>query len=287
MSSKVKRGVALYSYSGEYGKTMNLEDCFKDMYDMGATGIEILANSHIDSYPKLSDDYLEKWQRLCKQYQIEPVEYGHWIDTRLYKNRDISMEEAREMLINDFKIAHKLGFKILRTKMGVINGELAPVENWREIVKSVLADAEKYNVIMCPEIHLTTVLADQFVQDYVDFIKETGTKHFGLNVDLSVFQNRFDVPGVLVFNPDCKHSLPEEIIPLLPYIKCIHAKFNKMDDDFNELTIPYPEILNLLKEHDWEGYLLSEYEGVNKELEGYVSQELRKHHVMMKRILGH
>ena len=287
MDRKVKRGVAIYSYSGEYGRTMNLEDCFKDMQDMGATGIEILANSHIDSYPELSEEYVAKWEYLCGKYGIEPVEYGHWIDTRLYKNRDMSLEEAREKLINDFKIAHRLGFKILRTKMGVINGELAPVENWREIIKSVLPEAEKYDVIMCPEIHLTTVLADQFVQDYVDFIEVTGTKNFGLNIDLSVFQNRFDVPGVVVFNPDCKHSEPEEIIRLLPYVKCIHAKFNKMDDNFNELTIPYPEILKILVEQGWEGYLLSEYEGENKDVPGFVSQELRKQHVMMKRILGY
>ena len=254
MDKKVKRGVAIYSYSGEYGRTMNLEDCFKDMLDMGATGIEILANSHIDSYPDLSEEYVAKWEYLCGKYGIEPVEYGHWIDT---------------------------------SKMGVINGELAPVENWREIIKSVLPEAEKYDVIMCPEIHLTTVLADQFVQDYVDFIEETGTKNFGLNIDLSVFQNRFDVPGVVVFNPDCKHSEPEEIIRLLPYVKCIHAKFNKMDDNFNELTIPYPEILKILVEQGWEGYLLSEYEGENKDVPGFVSQELRKQHVMMKRILGY
>ena len=219
-------------------------------------------------------------------------------DINVFMRRDIveevedpfsqaSLEEAREKLINDFKIANRLGFKILRTKMGVINGELAPVENWREIIKSVLPEAEKYDVIMCPEIHLTTVLADQFVQDYVDFIEETGTKNFGLNIDLSVFQNRFDVPGVVVFNPDCKHSEPEEIIRLLPYVKCIHAKFNKMDDNFNELTIPYPEILKILVEQGWEGYLLSEYEGENKDVPGFVSQELRKQHVMMKRILGY
>lgn len=287
MEKKVKRGVAIYSYSGEYGRSMNLEDCFKDIQDMGATGIEILANSHIDSYPELTDEYVAKWEGLCEKYGIEPVEYGHWIDTRLFQDRDMTVEEAREKLINDFKIANRLGFKILRTKMGVTNFELAPVDNWREIIKSVLPEAEKYDVIMCPEIHLTTVLADQFVQDYVDFINETGTKNFGLNIDLSVFQNRFDVPGVVVFNPDSKHSMPEEIIPLLPYVKCIHAKFNKMDDEFNELTIPYPEVLKILVDHGWEGYLLSEYEGEKKDVPGFVSQELRKQHVMMKRILGY
>ena len=282
-----KRGIALYSYSAEFGFEKTLEDCFEELKDMGAHGIEILANTHIENYPYPTDAWVDKWFGLCEKYEVEPVEYGHWIDTRLYKNRDMSLEEAREKLINDFKIAHRLGFKILRTKMGVINGELAPVENWREIIKSVLPEAEKYDVIMCPEIHLTTVLADQFVQDYVDFIEETGTKNFGLNIDLSVFQNRFDVPGVVVFNPDCKHSEPEEIIRLLPYVKCIHAKFNKMDDNFNELTIPYPEILKILVEQGWEGYLLSEYEGENKDVPGFVSQELRKQHVMMKRILGY
>ena len=287
MERRVKRGVAIYSYSGEYGRTMNLEDCFKDLRDMGATGIEILANSHIDSYPTLTDEYVAEWMRLCTAYGVEPVEYGHWIDSRLYRNREISPEEAREKLVNDFQIAHRLGFRILRTKMGVINAELAPMENWREIIKSVLPEAEKYDVVMCPEIHLTTVLSDRFVQDYVDFINETGTRNFGLNIDLSVFQNRFDVPGVVVFNPDCKRSQPEEIIPLLPYVKCIHAKFNKMDNDFHELTIPYPEILKILMDYGWEGYLLSEYEGEKKDVPGFVSQELRKQHVMMKRILGY
>ena len=32
-----KRGVALYSYSGEFGVSMNLEDCFADMRDMGVS----------------------------------------------------------------------------------------------------------------------------------------------------------------------------------------------------------------------------------------------------------
>ena len=121
MERRVKRGVAIYSYSGEYGRTMNLEDCFKDLRDMGATGIEILANSHIDSYPALTDEYVAEWMRLCTAYGVEPVEYGHWIDSRLYRNREISPEEAREKLVNDFQIAHRLGFRILRTKMVTLN----------------------------------------------------------------------------------------------------------------------------------------------------------------------
>ena len=281
-----KRGVSIYSYSGEWCRTMDLEDCFRDMYDMGAHGIEILANAHISSYPDLSDEFLAQWKMLCEKYDVEPAEYGHWIDTRLYKDRTMNLDEALRYLENDFKIANKLGFHVLRTKMGVINGALEPFPEWREYIKAALPLAEQYDVCMCPEIHLPTVLADQMVKDYVDFIDETGTKHFGLNIDLSVFQNRFDLPGILVHG-DTRHSEPKEIIPLLPYTKCIHAKFNVMGDDFTELTIPYPEILQILVDQKWDGYLVSEYEGLRKDEPGYTSHELRKQHVMMKRILGY
>ncbi|MBO7523412.1 MAG: twin-arginine translocation signal domain-containing protein, partial [Bacteroidales bacterium] len=50
-----KRGVSLYSYSAEFGLTYTLENCFEDIHDMGATGIEILANSHIENYPYPTD----------------------------------------------------------------------------------------------------------------------------------------------------------------------------------------------------------------------------------------
>ena len=64
-------------------------------------------------------------------------------------------------------------------------------------------------------------------------------------------------------------NAPEDIIPLLPYIYCCHAKFINMSDDFEETTIPYKEIIRILKEHDWDGYLLSEYEGADKYDFGY------------------
>ncbi len=284
-----KRGVSLYSYSGEWARTMNLEDCFKDMYDMGAHGIEILSNSHIYSYPEVSKEYLDEWHRLCDTYDVEPAEYGHWIDYRLYKNRTMTKEEALAELELDFSIAHTLGFRILRTKMGVIGPGLIPFEEWRDWIAAALPLAEKYDVVMCPEIHAPTLLADQMVADFVEFIDKHQTKNFGLNIDLSVFQNRFDVPrdGGNWGGPDPKYSLPEEIIPLLPYVYCIHAKLFKMDDDFNEMAIPYPEILKILIDQKWDGYMVSEYEGEKKNVPGFVPHELRKQHVMMKRILGY
>ena len=37
-----KRGVALYSYSAEFGLTKTLEDCFEDLHDMGLMELKFL-----------------------------------------------------------------------------------------------------------------------------------------------------------------------------------------------------------------------------------------------------
>jgi sugar phosphate isomerase/epimerase len=255
------------------------------MYDMGAHGLEILANTHIENYPYPSDEWVENWFRLLDKYEIIPVEYGNWIDSHMLGYRELTTEESYELLARDIRLAKRLGFSVMRTKMPVISSDLAPVENWREIIKMALPLAEECDIKMCPEIHAPTNLDSEMVRNYVEFIEETGTKHFGLNIDFGVFRNNFD--GEPAHHRTFMGSKPEEIIPLLPYVYCCHAKFNNMNDEFEETTIPYKEIVDIMKEHGWDGYLLSEYEGRDKYDLGYeVGQTLRRHHIMLKRYLG-
>ena len=288
MKKGPKRGVSLYSYSGEYGISMNMEDCFADMYDMGAHGLEILANSHIPMYPEVTDEWLAEWNALLDRYEIVPVEYGHWIDSRLYRGRELSTKESCALLLRDIKIAHKLGFPVMRTKMGVIDDVNTPVTNWREIIAECLPAAKEYDVRMCPELHMPTALKSRYVDDYVEFIEKTGTKNFGFNVDFGTFQNKFEsdfrLPGMPKDGGPC--SVPEDIIPILPYVYCCHAKFNYMSENFTEETIPYEEIIRVLSENGYDGYMLSEYEGADKDKPGFVSDQLRRQHIMMRRILG-
>lgn len=280
-----KRGIALYSYSAEFGISKNLEDCLEDMFDMGAHGLEILANTHIENYPNPADEWVEEWFRLLDKYEIIPVEYGNWIDSHVLGHRDLTTKESYKMLERDMRLASRLGFTVMRTKMPVISADLEPVKNWREIIKMAIPLAEELNIQMCPEIHAPTNLKNKLVTDYVDFIEQTGTKHFGLNIDFGVFRNFFKEGERR--QPGFTASKPEDIIPLLPYIYCCHAKFNNMSDDFEETTIPYKEIIEIMKAHNWDGYLLSEYEGHDKYDQGYeVGQTLRKHHILLKNYLG-
>ena len=280
-----KRGVALYSYSAEFGLEKTLEDCFEDVRDMGAHGIEILANTHIENYPYPTDEWVEQWFRLCDKYEVVPVEYGNWIDSHVLGERDLTTEESYEMLARDIRLAHRLGFSVMRTKMPVISDTLEPVKNWREIIKMALPLAEKLGIKMCPEIHTPTNLKSEMVNDFIAFIEETGTKNFGLNIDFSVFRTEFAEHEYR--DPNYVPNKPEDLIPLLPYVYCCHAKFIHMNDAFEETTIPYKEIIEVLKNQNWEGYLLSEYEGADKYDAGYeVGQTLRKQHIMLKNYIG-
>lgn len=280
-----KRGVALYSYSAEFGLEKTLEDCFEDVRDMGAHGIEILANTHIENYPYPTEEWVEQWFRLCDKYEVVPVEYGNWIDSHVLGERDLTTEESYEILARDIRLAHRLGFSVMRTKMPVISDTLEPVKNWREIIKMALPLAEKLGIKMCPEIHTPTNLKSEMVNDFIAFIEETGTKNFGLNIDFSVFRTEFAEHEYR--DPNYVPNKPEDLIPLLPYVYCCHAKFIHMNDAFEETTIPYKEIIEVLKNQNWDGYLLSEYEGADKYDAGYeVGQTLRKQHIMLKNYIG-
>lgn len=280
-----KRGVSIYSYHKELYTTMTLEDCFADMYDMGATGVEILADGMIEGYPYPSNEWLDKWFGMIAKYNLVPVEYGHWVESRLYRGRELTTEESLVTLIHDIKLASKMGFTVMRTKLGVIDDFLTPVKNWREIILGALPYAEKYGVVMCPEIHSPTLLKDKMIEEYVEFIDKTGTKNFGMNIDFGVFMTKpFHIPHFEA--PPHRYSLPEDIIPLLPYVYCCHAKFYNMNENFEEDYIPYKEIVEILKKHNWNGYLLSEYEGPHKEVPGYSTTQVRRQHVMLKRLLG-
>ncbi|MFV0556750.1 MAG: sugar phosphate isomerase/epimerase family protein [Lactovum sp.] len=286
----IKRGVTAYSYNKVYGISMDFDDILKDISDTGATGVEILANSHLPAYPYLSEKWIEDWHVKLDKYHLEAAEYGHWVDSRLYKGRELTTKESVQMLERDFIIANKLGFKVLRTKLGVIDNTLTPVKNWKEFIKAALELAEKYDVRMCPEIHSPTILNSKMIYEFVEFIEKEKTKFFGLNIDFSIFQtgdnslvgfSEHDFVG-----PPCEHSKVEELIPLLKYVFVCHAKFLRMDGNFNEVVIPYKEIIETLISNHWEGYLISEYEGAKADIQSHVSDQIKRHQLMMKQLLG-
>jgi hypothetical protein len=138
------------------------------------------------------------------------------------------------MIVRDIKLAHRLGFKVGRTKLGVVDEMLTPVENWQEFIQMALPVAREYDFKICPEIHMPTVLKSKIVDDYINFIERTCAKHFGLNIDFGVITpSTLNIPGL-----DLKPGAPEDMIPLVPYTYACHAKFTHMSEELVETTQP-------------------------------------------------
>lgn len=82
-----------------------------------------------------------------------------------------------------------------------------------------------------------------------------------------------------------KEELPnllEELRQILPYCFEMHGKFHYLSEDCVEPSIPYEEILTMLKGTDYQGYIVSEYED-EMNCGGY--EFTRRHLAMERRIL--
>ncbi len=302
-SSDIQLGVSLYSYGADFLVTMTLEDCLADIADMGATGVEILADTHIVGYPNPSTRWVDEWHHLIQTYELTPTCYSSWIDTRLHKNRPLTGDEAFAILRRDIELAHRLGFTIIRPKLGVVSQDLLPDPVWREAVARALPDAEKYNVRITPEIHAPTPLKSKIVDDYLALAKETGTNYFGLLVDTGIFQDRertadhsdsTHIFGPVTSDPAIKAEAdramtaplgedPADLVAVMPYVFHIHAKFWDMTDDLTDRHIPWDRVIKALIEGGYKGSLSSEYEGPRELFRA--SDVVRRQHVMLRRRL--
>ena len=135
-ASDITFGVSLYSYGGDFLVTMSLEDCLADVADMGATDLEILADTHIPGYPTPSTEWVDHWHALLERHALVPTCYSSWLDTRLYRDRALTVDEAVAILTRDLELAHRLGFTSLRPKLGVVSLDLVPDPIWRETVET-------------------------------------------------------------------------------------------------------------------------------------------------------
>lgn len=93
-------------------------------------------------------------------------------------------------------------------------------------------------------------------------------------------------------------SEPEDLIDIIPYILSIHGKFYEMTEiagrpgHYEDASIDYANPIRILKEHGYDGYINSEYEGqrdqqdlTKADLVDEVEQ-VRRHHKMLEDLIG-
>jgi sugar phosphate isomerase/epimerase len=291
MAGKFKYGVSLYSFTEDFCSVMNIDDGFDHVAETGATGIEILGETHVTGYPHPTTQWIDNWFHLLEKHKLEPTNMCSWVDTKLRLSRKLTVEEGAAELERDLNLAHQLGFKFLRPKFGVVTSDLVPDPIWEGAVERVLDLAHKYDIVICPEIHSPTPIKHPVVDAYIEFIERTGTKNFGLLIDTGIFQDR-PLPFWPQETPEMRKTAlsfldgikvnPEEFLDIAKYVVFVQAKFHKINDNLEDENIPWPKVISALKRAGYSGYLSSEYEGRR---DPWVAiDQVRRQHVIIRQL---
>ena len=218
----------------------------------------------IKGAPHPSEETMEQWDALCEKYQIKPVIADIFLNTNLYENRELTKKECVDLLIEELKLANRMGMKMVRLVSMTPSFVLEPL----------LPYCEKYDVKVALEIHAGLSFDKQKTKDYIAEMKRLNSPYIGLVIDTGIFCKR--IPRVM--ENYCKalgtSQAPIDIVNNLFETGKDGRDVYGPDGDF------IPELKAVLKSgpdhmyaHFADGYVSTEYEGNRWTLPGHPTTE--------------
>ncbi len=316
---KIKTCVSLYSLQDEYlNHRMDLAGCMRYAKECGAEGVEILPDQMLKGSPYPSEEELGKWFAALEETGLAPACADVFLNTNLYKNRTLTRRESIELLVEEIKLANKMGIHLIRL--------VSMVPYW--VLEPLLPYCEKYDVTVALEVHAGMAFDEPATLAYIEEMKRLDSKYVGLVIDTGIFCKRFprvvrayeesvgsspvmfdfiestftetsDFHQYMIkagwkFPPEVDAQLNEHdrmmahimdgyenypyesLDDLLPYIKHFHFKMFEMTEEGPEYSMDYKGLLQYLHDHDWSGYVSTEYEGNRFTLAGMPMQEKKQ-----------
>jgi sugar phosphate isomerase/epimerase len=321
----IKRGVSLYSFQEEYFlRKMTLEDCIAKAAEFGALGIETIAEQMMPGFPNLSDDFYEQWHGWMARYGTTPTCHDMFLDTKRFKGRLLTEDEMIESIVRDLKHANRLGCTVMRVLVSVAPDLLEKCVSYAEQynVKMgleihspfhfdqpwILRHIESMDRIgspflgFIPDMGIFTkryprVMRDRFLrsgatESIASFICDAYEARVFAEYVIMDVRNMGGNPVDIAMAETLRHNVwsnPKRLLEHMPRIFHIHAKFYDMIDDTTEYSFPYDEIIPVLIEGGYDGYLSSEYEGnrhIQDAFEVDSVEQVRRQQAMFRRLLG-
>lgn len=325
----IKRAISLYSYQENFylGK-LDLEGCIAEAAKTGAKGIELIPEQNCaDEYLNPSKEFVSRWKDWMQKYEVEPCAVDIFYDYKLYDNRILTWKEQVKMYTDAFRFAQRLGFPVVR---GMLTTPLKLVEMMIPAAEDMglkfgvevhspyslesdycmqlyeLADKHRTKSIgVIPDTGIyvkqqSEVIVQKFIRAgahkeiadytcraYVDKVPqqeaaEAVSKMNPNAVDHALFKRvyfaTYDDPGLLVKHAD--------------HILHVHNKCWHMTESCEEPSIDNENVVKLLKESGYDGYIATEFEGqryfhdVGCGENADEIEEVRRNQEMLKRLLG-
>lgn len=300
--SNIKPCVSFYSYQDVYAtKSWTLEQLFNEQVKLGLDGFEFITDQMMHGTPRPDKSTFDNWDEMMKKYSLQPVCNDIFINTKLYRNRELTQKECVTFLKDEIILAKRLGFKILR---------MVGHTPWN-VVMPVMEFAEKYDITLAFEIHGGMGFHTEKTKAQIREVKRINSPNLGLVIDSSLFCR--SLPGKIrnlaekfgtsesVLNyidniyadGRCpmevfENGIPDDMEPYvkspmdrmipalvkgyennpisvlddyMPYVKHIHGKLLGMTKDGESDCNDWQEIIDYLSVNGYNGYIATEYEG--------------------------
>lgn len=324
-SHGIRRGVSLYSFQEEYFlRTMTVEDCVAAAAGMGARGIEIIPEQSIPGYPHLTDGFVARWHEWMDTYGTTCVATNAFLDTRLHPDRLLTLDEQTASVRRDIDIAVRLGAPIVKATINFspeVMEAAAPyaedhgirlllevhapfhyrhpwIVEHLEVMHRIgahvlgLMPDMGIHVRRFPRVVSERALRDGARPDLVDYIVRTYDDHGDTHALMDIVNYRGGGPVELALARQATHFIwtdPKETLAHMQFVGHIQAKFYEMTDEDHEYSVPYEEIVPVLVEGGFTGYLSSEYEG-NRHIQDTLRvdsvEQVRRQQALLARLLG-
>ena len=322
----IKRGVSLYSFQNEtFQGRMSLEDCIRTCAEMGANGIDIIGEQTFWGWPEVGveDAKIAEWHALIAKYDCEAVSHDFMLDYKRYKGREMPFDEQVASVKKDIDFGARLGMKYIRSLVSVAPEVLvaaAPYAEEKGI--KILIEVHAPLHFDHPWIVRHAEAFEKSGSDALGFLPDMGMflfkfppvwrakferigvpKHIADYIEKAyedrvlseyVILNVRDMGGegpAIAMAETLRHNAayePKRMLDYMPRIHNVHGKFYEMTADLVEPSIPYDEIVRVLKQGGYTGYICSEYEG-NRWIEDFQEpdsvEQVRRQQEMLKGLI--
>lgn len=320
MADKIKYGVTLYSFSNEYVNGMlDFEQILRTVKAQGYDGIELVASQMVPSYPYPTDEWLAWLKNLLDEIGLEPVCWSAYIDMGIRSDRDLNEDEIVQFTINDLLCAKKAGFPLVRTQHAIspkIFRKMIPlckqldmkltiemhhphhpeVPVWKEYIdimrgegKGVLGFVPDMSIFQdyphIPWIHeaLNAGCRKEVLDGMLAKHKAKASREEILSGELNDAERFYGTQMIEEYDGATK---VEQLRELMDCVFYMHGKFYYINEELEEVAIPYQDILTMVKESGYDGYIACEYEGHHFDTEISAVEQLDRYVAMCNKMLG-
>jgi hypothetical protein len=284
----VRLGTTAFSFTNEWlARRYTLEQLLRRVTELElGPGIELIGFQAWRGYPVLPAEDVLAFRRLVDELGLEPAALGAYVDLARRADRPMSTTEAVDFLAPQIAAAEALGFPLIRLHAGIplaVLEQLAPaaVRAGVRLATEVQGGQTPDDLVESPNVGLVldfSVAMAAVPASFVEAVCRLGMARDAVDGLVALWAQdaspqelfaaiaEIDAPAAALDEARAGfvrfgRQDPQAWLPLVPQIAYAHAKFWELDDAGDDPTTRTAELIDVLRDGGYDGFLSSEWGG--------------------------